>query len=124
MEEASALEPHYSIHQSSMQEIISESGIRRVSQLSLGPTTKKRNKPTPIQPIIQETPAEQEDSDDEELSADYALKANDGTQQEATQIINKKQSKGYLCTFRCAVTRAIYMELTKNSTARFFLLAY
>lgn len=38
--------------------------IRRVSWLSLGPTTKKGNKPTPYEPIIQELPALQEELDD------------------------------------------------------------
>jgi len=92
-------------------------------------TTKRKSRSTPsVEPIMPEPPPEEENPDEAELPAEEAPEeapeADDGEQPEPTQQINKKQRKGYVCIFTCAVTRAIHLELTKDMTARSFLLAF
>jgi len=100
-------------------------------------TTRKKKGSTPsVEPTIPEPPPEEENPDGEELPAEEAPEEpqdefqaeapdeDDGGQPEPTQRTNKKQQKAYVCIFTCAVTRAIHLELTKDMTARSFLLAF
>jgi hypothetical protein len=89
-------------------------------------TPKKKSKSAPsVEQVIPEPPPEEENPDAAELPTEEAPEEeDDGDQPDPAQPINKKQPKSYVCIFTCAVTRAIHLELTKDMTARSFLLAF
>jgi hypothetical protein len=89
-------------------------------------TPKKKSKSAPsVEQVIPEPPPEEENPDAAELPTEEAPEEeDDGDQLDPAQPVNKKQPKSYVCIFTCAVTRAIHLELTKDMTARSFLLAF
>ncbi|XP_045023784.1 uncharacterized protein LOC123468396 [Daphnia magna] len=89
-------------------------------------TPKRKSKSAPsVEQVIPEPPPEEENPDAAELPTEEAPEEeDDGDQPNPTQQVNKKQPKSYMCIFTCAVTRAIHLELTKDMTARSFLLAF
>jgi hypothetical protein len=89
-------------------------------------TPKRKSKSAPsVEQVIPEPPPEEENPDAAELPTEEAPEEeDDGDQLDPAQPVNKKQPKSYVVIFTCAVTRAIHLELTKDMTARSFLLAF